>query len=75
MPVLGFTLPLFIAFLALAFIKRWIYKPSHPFPPGPKPLPVIGNLLDMPPSYQWRTFVEWKERWGEPFVVYVIISV
>ena len=26
-----------------------------PFPPGPKPLPIIGNTLDMPTSREWET--------------------
>ena len=40
-------------------------KRQGPLPPGPKGLPVIGNLLDMPASHEWRTFAQWGQRWGE----------
>ncbi|PSS35616.1 hypothetical protein PHLCEN_2v1439 [Hermanssonia centrifuga] len=38
-------------------------KPS--LPPGPKGLPLIGNVLDMPPSHEWLTFAKWGERFGD----------
>ena len=34
------------------------------YPPGPKALPLLGNILDMPSSYQYLTFAKWAERWG-----------
>lgn len=36
-----------------------------PFPPGPKPLPIIGNVLDMPKSHEWFKFSEWAAQYGE----------
>lgn len=40
-------------------------KPSsHYLPPGPKGLPVIGNLLNVPQNYEWITFAEWGRKWG-----------
>lgn len=51
--------------LILSFVKRLVGRPDKHLPPGPKGFPLIGNLLDVPPSSQWRTFAEWKERWGE----------
>ena len=33
-------------------------------PPGPRRLPLIGNLLDIPSVTPWVTFVEWGKRWG-----------
>lgn len=40
-------------------------KPAGPLPPGPKGLPLLGNMLDMPTSHEWKTFAQWGERWGE----------
>jgi hypothetical protein len=36
-----------------------------PLPPGPKPLPLIGNLLDMPKVKDWETYHEWSRRYGD----------
>ena len=35
-----------------------------PLPPGPKGLPVIGNLLDMPTSFEWETYHKWSKELG-----------
>lgn len=41
-------------------------NPSRlPLPPGPKGYPVIGNILDLPTSHQWRTYAEWAKVYGE----------
>ena len=39
-------------------------KPAGSLPPGPKGLPLIGNMLDMPASHEWKTFAQWGERYG-----------
>lgn len=37
---------------------------SFPLPPGPKPLPIIGNVHQAPKSHSWRTFREWSKEYG-----------
>ena len=61
--VLGeFALGLAILFIAvIRFIK---VKPRLRLPPGPRGLPVIGNVLDMPSEKEWLTFAQWGETWG-----------
>lgn len=34
-------------------------------PPGPKGLPIIGNLLDLPSNQKGQTYAKWGESWGE----------
>lgn len=37
---------------------------SKRLPPGPKPWPIIGNVLDVPSEQAWKTYAQWSERWG-----------
>ncbi|KAJ6580667.1 cytochrome P450 [Mycena capillaripes] len=33
-----------------------------PLPPGPKQLPLVGNLFDIPSEWQWETYLEWSKQ-------------
>ncbi|KAJ6561144.1 cytochrome P450 [Mycena vulgaris] len=42
-------------------------KPKNkraPFPPGPKGLPILGNIADLPQSQPWLTFSQWAKEHG-----------
>ncbi|KIJ97415.1 hypothetical protein K443DRAFT_133869 [Laccaria amethystina LaAM-08-1] len=34
---------------------------SLPTPPGPKKLPLLGNLFDIPPNREWLTYAQWTK--------------
>ncbi|KAJ7928088.1 cytochrome P450 [Mycena leptocephala] len=36
-----------------------------PFPPGPKPRFITGNLRDIPTELPWLTYTEWGKQYGE----------
>ena len=36
-----------------------------PVPPGPKPLPVIGNIFNLTPKELWLRMTEWARPYGE----------
>lgn len=42
-----------------------------PYPPGPPQRWLTGNLHDIPESYPWLRFSEWKQTYGE--IVYATI--
>jgi hypothetical protein len=61
-----------VAFFSLAlytFLKRRRDGSiaSLPLPPGPKKLPLIGNLLDMPKGFEWITYHEWCKEFGTAY--------
>ncbi|KDQ58238.1 hypothetical protein JAAARDRAFT_35051 [Jaapia argillacea MUCL 33604] len=56
---------------SLLVYQKWAhYRGSGglPYPPGPKPDPLIGNLRQIPRKKQWITYGEWKKVYGD--VVY-----
>jgi hypothetical protein len=56
-----------VATLAWAFFKQ-TRRHDLPYPPGPKRLPLIGNLLDFPTEQEWLVYRNWNEQYGN--VVY-----
>jgi hypothetical protein len=35
-----------------------------PLPPGPKGLPLVGNVLDLPKEYECLTYTDWRATYG-----------
>lgn len=60
-----------VAILPILLIIIWQYvKRAHtyprnlPYPPGPKPLPLLGNLKDVPTGAQWLGYNELSKKYG-----------
>ena len=60
-----------LAVLCMAAV--WSYRPRKvPLPPGPKPLPIIGNILDMPTTKPWEKYHEWCDLYGKFLLVFYV---
>ncbi|KAH7888503.1 cytochrome P450 [Phlebopus sp. FC_14] len=65
---------LFLAFFLIAWLRSRSRRSLHvrrhlPLPPGPKPLPILGNALDVDRVTPWMTYMTWANEYGP--LVYV----
>ena len=61
-PILSFGL---ILGAAVTLAVRYQRSPWRKLPPGPRGLPLLGNLFDIPRKAAWKTFAEWGNAYGE----------
>lgn len=49
------------AFFAIRDYQR---RRGLPYPPGPRPFPLIGNLLDIPKEFSWLAYTQLAKKHG-----------
>ncbi|KAF9236689.1 cytochrome P450 [Melanogaster broomeanus] len=58
-----------VSLLAIGVVSYSIWKkPAKPlaaWPPGPRALPILGNLLDLPASEPWIAYKRLGEKYGD----------
>lgn len=50
--------------LVCLYLLRRIFGSSVSLPPGPKGLPIIGNLFDLPKAYNWIQWAKYRDLYG-----------
>lgn len=67
----GVALILFVA-ITIPLLHRWRTNAHRnpkrlPYPPGPRGIPFVGNIRDMPSKtdLEWKTYAEWGRKYGQ----------
>jgi hypothetical protein len=57
---------LLLVFLVAGYLAIRIYRRRGrpPYPPGPRPLPLVGNLFDIPKEFSWLSYAQLSKKHG-----------
>jgi hypothetical protein len=54
-----------LATVGALFVLRFVLRKTRPrFPPGPKRIPLLGNVFNFPTSRWYEAFTRWKDEYG-----------
>jgi|HubBroStandDraft_3_1064219.scaffolds.fasta_scaffold1189761_1 hypothetical protein len=67
MAYLTFLVDTLAALLFVASIRAihdYRRRGGLPYPPGPRPLPIVGNILDIPKDFSWLAYTQFSKKYG-----------
>nr|BAL05120.1 cytochrome P450 [Phanerodontia chrysosporium] len=67
-------LPCLVGIVAAIIIVSRRGSERYRFPPGPKPLPLIGNLLDAPTDLGWYTYAKWARQYDSDIIHFEVFG-
>ncbi|CUS11964.1 unnamed protein product [Tuber aestivum] len=70
-PITTRPLSLLISFLAI-LIATYLFQRKRyqlPLPPGPRGLPILGNIFQLASKYHWLQQQEWTKKYGPIFKI------
>ncbi len=50
--------------VAIRAIRDYQRRRGLPYPPGPRPLPILGNVLDIPKQFSWLAYSKFSKKYG-----------
>ncbi|EKM51684.1 uncharacterized protein PHACADRAFT_150298 [Phanerochaete carnosa HHB-10118-sp] len=70
------SLPLafFVAGLVLLFVSSRQRQRSYPLPPGPRRLPLVGSILDVPKENAHLVLQRWSRAYGSDVLYFEILG-
>ncbi|KAJ7142241.1 cytochrome P450 [Mycena epipterygia] len=64
-PAIGATAGLAII---LYNLHSRLTRSKLPLPPGPRKLPIVGNIFDLPPAFEWKTYQDWSRQYNSDII-------
>lgn len=57
--------------VVLRLARRYIlHQPNLPYPPGPKPLPLLGNIFDLTREKEVEAYAKVAEKYGMCYLMH-----
>ena len=61
----------FLAAVAFFFVLLYLSRRRKcSLPPGPRGIPIVGNLFDTPKAFEWLVYQDWTRQYGAGLILH-----